>query len=85
MSGAAVLGSSDRREAAEKFVEFLVSPAGQQIISRGDDFEYPVRPGIRPNAALPPLSQLPHTTFSVVKLGDDRDAARLIASTGFGA
>ncbi len=85
MSGAAVLGSSDRREAAEKFVEFLVSPAGQQIISKGDDFEYPVRPGIRPNAALPPLSQVPHTTFSVVKLGDDRDAARLIASTGFGA
>jgi iron(III) transport system substrate-binding protein len=85
VSGAAVLDSSDRRDAAEKFLEFLVSPAGQQVIAKGDDFEYPVRPGITPNTALPPLLQVPHTSFSVVKLGDDRDAAKLIASTGFGA
>jgi len=85
VSGAAVLESSDHRAAAEKFLAFLVSPAGQRVISRGDDFEYPVRPGIAPNAALPPFDKVPHTTFSVVKLGDDREAAQLIAQTGFGA
>ena len=85
ISGAAVLASSKHQAEAEQFVAFLVSPAGQQLIASGDDFEYPVRPGIAPNAALPPLAQVPHTTFSVVKLGDDREAAQLIASTGFGA
>ncbi len=85
ISGAAVLASSKHRAEAERFVAFVLGPAGQKIIAGGDDFEYPARPGIAPNGALPPLSKVPHTAFSVVKLGDDRAAAQLIVSTGFGA
>ena len=85
ISGAAVLASSNHQAEADRFLAFLVSPAGQHIIASGEDFEYPVRPEITPNAALPPLSKVPHTTFNVVKLGDDRTAAQMIVSAGFGA
>jgi iron(III) transport system substrate-binding protein len=42
VSGVAVLASAHRRRDAERFVAFLVSRAGQLLIARGDDFEYPV-------------------------------------------
>jgi iron(III) transport system substrate-binding protein len=85
ISGAAVLASSKHRAEADRFIAFLVSPAGQRVIASGDDFEYPTRPGIAPNAALPQFANVPHATFDVVSLGNDREAAELIVSTGFGA
>lgn len=85
VAGAAVLGSSRHRGDAERFVAFLVSPGGQRLVSRGDDFEYPVRPGILANPALPPLARIAHSSFPVVALGDDRKAAQLVAAAGFGS
>ena len=85
VSGAAVLASSSHRRDAERFVAVLVSPAGQRLISQGDDFEYPVRPGVAPNAALPPLDRIAHASLHAVALGDDREAARLIVQAGFGS
>ena len=82
ISGAAVLASSKHRQAAERFVEFLVSEAGQQIIARSDDFEYPARPGVRPNSALPPLSTIAHATLSAAALGNDRRGPRLLRQAG---
>jgi len=84
VSGAGVLASSKHRQAAERFVEFLVSPAGQRIITKGDDFEYPARPGTPPNAALPPFARVAHTTYDVKQLGDDREANKLVAAAGIG-
>ncbi len=52
VSGAAVLASSRHRGDAERFVAFLVSRASQRLISQGDDYEYPVRPGVAPNPQL---------------------------------
>jgi iron(III) transport system substrate-binding protein len=85
ISGAAVLASSKHRDLAERFVAFLVSPAGQRILARGDDFEYPARPGIAPNAMLPPLAGVAHTTYGVAQLGNGREAAKLVADAGFGS
>jgi iron(III) transport system substrate-binding protein len=85
VAGAAVLASSKHPGPALKFLEFLVSAEGQRIIAAGDDFEYPVRPGVAPSAALPPLAQLPHTAYGVVRLGNDREAARLVAAAAFGS
>ncbi len=82
ISGAAVLASSPNRADAERFVAFLVSRAGQQIVARSDDFEYPARAGVAPNSALPPLARLAHDRLSVVALGDDQLAARLIEQAG---
>ena len=85
VAGAAVLASSSHKDEAERFVEFLLSPSGQRLISEGDDFEYPSRPGIAPNPALPPLASVSHKTLSPAKLGDDRKAAQLVAAAGFGS
>jgi iron(III) transport system substrate-binding protein len=85
VAGAAVLASSNKQAAAQRFLAFLVSPQGQRIVARGDDFEYPADPAVPANSAIPPLAKVPHTSYGVVRLGDDRQAARLIASVGFGA
>jgi iron(III) transport system substrate-binding protein len=85
VAGVGILASSRHRSDAERFVAFLLSPAGQRLVARGDDFEYPVRPGTRPNPALPSLTRIAHSTIPVVALGDDREAARLIAAAEFGS
>jgi iron(III) transport system substrate-binding protein len=84
ISGAAVLASSKHVSAAEKFVAFLDSAQAQRLIASGDDFEYPVRPGVAPSSQLTPFDRVPHTSLSVVKLGNDRQAAQLIEDAGFG-
>ena len=85
VAGAAVVGSSRHRADADRLVAFLVSGAGQRLVSAGDDYEYPARPGVAPNAALPPLARIAHTSISPSALGDDREAARLILQAGFGS
>jgi iron(III) transport system substrate-binding protein len=85
VSGAAVLASSPHRGDAERFVALLVSPAGQRLISRGDDYEYPVRPGVAPNPALPALASIPHASISVAALGNDLPARTMIIKAGFGS
>jgi iron(III) transport system substrate-binding protein len=83
VSGVAVLESSGRREEAERFVRFAVGRAGQRILARSDDYEYPVRPGLPANRVLPPLDSVPHSTLSVATSGDIEEAARLIRQAGF--
>jgi iron(III) transport system substrate-binding protein len=82
ISGAAVLASSAHKAAADKFVAFLVSAQAQRILSAGDDFEYPARPGSPPNPQLPPLSSLHPAVINVIKLGNDLPAAALLRQAG---
>jgi iron(III) transport system substrate-binding protein len=82
ISGAAVLASSSHKADAERFVRFLVSPAGQRILASGDDFEYPARPGVAANPALPPLSEVNPAALNVVSLGNDLRAASLLQESG---
>jgi iron(III) transport system substrate-binding protein len=82
ISGAAVLASSSHKADAERFVKFLVSPAGERILAAGDDFEYPARPGIASNPALPPLSEVNPAALNVVSLGNDLRAASLLQESG---
>jgi len=82
VSGAALLKSSKQQQNAERFISFLVSKAGQQIIARSDDFEYPVHADVAPSDALPPLKSIGHTSLTVASLGNGELAARLIRETG---
>jgi iron(III) transport system substrate-binding protein len=84
VSGAAVLASSRHRGDAERFVAFLVSPAGQRLISKGDDYEYPVHPGVAPNPELPAFASIPHANIAVGALGNDVKARNMIIQAGFG-
>lgn len=82
ISGAAVLASSSHRRQAQAFIRFLVSPAAQQIIASSDDFEYPARPGIRPNPEMPALGSISSDTLTPRALGNDQAAAQLIQQSG---
>ena len=56
ISGAAILKSSKHQAAAQKFLAFLTSAAGQRVLADSTSFEYPLAKGVAPNPALPPFS-----------------------------
>jgi iron(III) transport system substrate-binding protein len=85
VSGAGILASSTRQAPAQKFLAFLVSEAGQRIIAQTDSYEYPLRPGVAANPALPPLSSLhPDLADTIAKLGDGSTALQLLQQAQLG-
>lgn len=82
VAGAAVLASSRHKALAQRFVAFMVSAAGQQILAHSYDYEYPARVGIAPNPALPPLGSISPATLPVTALGTDQEAVQLIQQAG---
>ncbi len=78
VSGAGVLASSHHQAAADEFLSFLVSAAGQQTMVNSDSFEYPLRPGVPAPAGLRPFDQLQPAPVSIADLGDGSEALRLI-------
>jgi iron(III) transport system substrate-binding protein len=81
VSGAAVLKSSQHQAAAEAFVAFLDSAAGQRVLSQSDSWEYPIASGAS-NPALPPLSSYHPRQFSLTQIGDGSHALTLIQQAG---
>ena len=57
VAGIGLLKSTENKETALKFMEFLLSAKAQQYFT-SDVFEYPVIEGVIPNANLLPLSEL---------------------------
>jgi iron(III) transport system substrate-binding protein len=82
ISGAAVLKSSTHQAAAQKFLAFLTSDAGQSILAHSESFEYPLHPGVAANAELTPLSQLQPASFTPTELGTGLDAKTLLQQAG---
>ena len=89
VSGAAVLKSSKHQADAQKFLAFLVSRAGQEIIAtpgNGADqsvsFEYPIASGVTTKAGETPFSQLQPYPMTVGQLGDGSIAIRLMTEAG---
>ena len=78
VSGAGVLASSTHRGAAQRFLAFLVSPTGQEIIATGDSFEYPLRPGISTTAPETPFGALRADPVTLAELGDGSAAVALL-------
>ena len=78
VSGAAVLGSSRHQAAAQRFLAFLVSPAGQAVIARSQSYEYPLGSGVTTAQPLPPFSSLRPAPLSVAELGDGTGAVALL-------
>jgi iron(III) transport system substrate-binding protein len=82
ISGVAVLASSKHRQAAQAFVHFIISPAGQRILANSYDYEYPALPRIAANPALPPLTSISPATLTPAALGTDQQASQLIQQSG---
>ena len=58
ISGGGVLNSSKKKDQAQKFLTFVTSKAGQEVLEKGTSFEYPVASDVPANPALVPLDQL---------------------------
>lgn len=78
VSGAAVLKSSKKQAAAQKFLAFLVSPTGQSIIAKSDSFEYPIGSGAVTAQPIPAFSSLHPNSLTVAQLGDGQVAIKLL-------
>jgi len=78
ISGAGILKSSKHEAAAQKFVAFLTSAAGQTILAHSDSFEYPIGDHVAANPELPPFASLLPNSFSVADLGTGDDAKTLL-------
>ncbi len=81
VSAAGILKSSKKQEAAQKFLAFMVSAAGQQAIV-DSVAEYPVRAGIKSPYALKPFSELDPPPVTPDDLGDAADALVLEREAG---
>lgn len=58
VAGAGVLASSDKQADAQKFVAFLTSKKGQEVLSESNDFQYAINNGVPSNPELKPISEL---------------------------
>ncbi len=82
VSGAAVLRSSSHQAAAQRFLAFLVSRAGQETIARSHSYEYPLRPGVAPAPGLRPFAELKPAPLTPAELGDGGQALALEQKLG---
>ena len=74
VAGVGVMARSDQKEAAERFVRFMLDQ-GAQSYFRDETAEYPMRRGVDPLPQLPPLSRLRTIDVPLERLGRDLDAS----------
>ena len=85
VSPAAILKSSKNQAAAQKFLAFLVSRTGQQIIANPAEsmsFEYPLASGVTTMTPETPFAQLQPYPISPAELGDGSAAIGLLRQAG---
>jgi iron(III) transport system substrate-binding protein len=81
-AGVGILATTDHRDEAERFVEFLLSPAAQEYFVT-QTFEYPVIAGVAPDPSLPPLESLAQPDIDLSDLAAALDRATdLVAEAG---
>jgi iron(III) transport system substrate-binding protein len=78
VSGAAILKSSTHRAAAQKFLAFMVSVKGQEIIAHSTSFEYPIASGVTTAEPETPFSQLQPCPIDIAQLGTGSRAIALL-------
>lgn len=83
VSGAALARNAPHKEAAVKFLEFLVSDEGQQLYAQGN-FEYPVKAGARTSPLIEALGTLKVDALPIADIARHRAAASaLVDKVGF--
>lgn len=78
VSGAGVLRTSRHQAAARRFVAFLVSKQGQEIIARSQSYEYPVASGVKTSQPIPAFSSLDPAPLTISELGSGSGAIALL-------
>jgi iron(III) transport system substrate-binding protein len=78
VSSAGILKSSTHKAAAQKFLAFLVSRQGQEIIAHSFSFEYPIASGVTTAEPETPFDQLQPNSITIPQLGDGSTAIALL-------
>jgi iron(III) transport system substrate-binding protein len=78
VSGAGVLRSSTHQKAAQRFLAFLTSPQGQEIIAHSDSFEYPIASGVKTGEPETPFAALQPNGITIAELGTGAEAIKLL-------
>jgi iron(III) transport system substrate-binding protein len=78
VSGAAILKSSSHQADAQKFLAFITSAQGQQIIAHSDSFVYPIDSGVTTAQPETPFDQLQPNPISIAELGTGAEAIKLL-------
>ncbi len=78
VSGAAILKSSQHKQEAQRFLAFVVSQQGQEIIAHSQSYEYPLGSGVSSAEGLRPFDTLKPAPVNVAELGDGSAALALI-------
>ncbi len=74
VAGAAVLKAAKNPEAAQEFMAFLISPAGQQIFA-AVNYEYPVNPSVPAHEAVVPRDRIKIAPVNLSMAHASRDKA----------
>ncbi|HTW02193.1 MAG TPA: extracellular solute-binding protein, partial [Streptosporangiaceae bacterium] len=82
VSGAAILKSSKNQADAQKFLAFIVSKQGQEIIAHSISYEYPLDDGVTTAAPETPFADLQPYPISIADLGDGSTAISLLRQAG---
>lgn len=84
-AGVGIVASTQKREAAQRFVDFLLSKVGQRMIARGPGAaEYPLIKGVQPRPGLPPMSSIKGPKYNLGRLSADlAPAVRLLLEGGY--
>ena len=82
ISPAAVLKSSTHQAAAQKFLAYLTSKRGQEIIAHSISFEYPIASGVTTSQPETPFDQLQPNAITIAELGDGSTAISLMKQAG---
>lgn len=82
VSGAGVLKNAPDAANAQKFLAYLVSKKGQQVIAHSISFEYPLDDGVTTAAPETPFKQLKPNPITIAELGDGSTAISLLRQAG---
>ncbi len=82
VSGAGILKSSKHKAAAQRFLAFLVSKQGQEIIVHSISYEYPIASGVATTAPETPFDRLQPNAITIPELGDGSTAIALLRKAG---
>ncbi len=80
IAGAGILETSQNKELAGRFLEFMLSPVAQQYFA-GQTFEYPVVEGVKTNRLLKPLSEINSPKIDMADLIDLKGTLSLLRET----
>jgi iron(III) transport system substrate-binding protein len=85
VAGVAVLAGAEHGDAAERFVEFLLSEEGQRFYAEeAEEAEYPLVAGIEAKEGLPPLDELQGPDIQLDALGPELERTlELLNEVGF--